>query len=197
MYRDGAVIKTGQRPSDDSDLERKYTFDPPIVAQKVSLIIPRKWRSEGAVHGRLDYVIKGPVEIETNKDAPKVVKDEEDEQPDLKLAAMELKAEYEIMNWWSAKWKQPQLNSQTGFWSAKKYPKMDRPFWFALHFRQLSEVHEIVFMLVKTHKKTDGIIKKFFIQYYDGEKWVYYKKAGETGKKSLLETNMIDEDNSD
>ena len=42
FYKNGEVMKLGQLPGDDKDLERSVTFDPPFTAQKVSVVIPRK-----------------------------------------------------------------------------------------------------------------------------------------------------------
>lgn len=40
-YQEGAVIKTGQLPSDDVEKERIIYFDPPFNASKVKLINSR------------------------------------------------------------------------------------------------------------------------------------------------------------
>jgi hypothetical protein len=193
MYKDGQVMKLGQLPSDDKNLERKVTFDPPFYAQKVSVIIPRKWRNEGPVHGRLDFMIKGPVEPETETDAPKKIKEEEEEEPDTKLANLQLGASYELSSWWSKKWSHPELNSKLGFWSSKKFPSTGKDYWMAIHFKRVSEVHEIVLMKRADHSPEKRIYKKIKVQYYDGQGWKWYKKGEllETGQKEADDQNVV------
>jgi hypothetical protein len=181
-------MKLGQLPADDKDLERKVTFDPPFNAQKVSVVIPRDQRNEGPVHGRLDFMIKGPVEPETEKDAPKKIKEEEEEEPDTKLANLELNATYELSSWWSKSWNKPSLSAKTGFWNSKKSIAAGKDYWMAVHFRRESEVHEVVFMKRGDKNGEKRVFNKFKIQYYDGQKWQWYKDS------ELLETGMKAED---
>jgi len=41
-YMNGDVMKLGQLPADDSDVERTISFEPSFTAQKVRVTIPRK-----------------------------------------------------------------------------------------------------------------------------------------------------------
>lgn len=132
------------------------------------MIVPRQWRSHGPVHGRLDFMIKGPVEPSSEQDAPVKVKEEEDEEPDLKLAALQLGATYELANWWSAKWSHPELTDKLGFWSSRKFPKSGKDYWLAMHFKRMSEVHSIILMKRGDHAPEKRIFNKFKVQYYDG-----------------------------
>lgn len=188
FYKGGEVFKLGQLPSDDKDLERSVTFDPPFTAQKVSVVIPRDQRNEGPVHGRLDFMIKGPVEPETDQDPPKKVKEEEAEEPNTKLANLQLNATYELSSWWSKKWSHPSLTDKLGFWSSKKFPSTGKDYWMAMHFRKFSEVHEIILMKRGDYEPEKRIFSKIRIQYYDGQKWAWYKD------KEMLATGQKAED---
>ena len=59
-YNNGEIIKTGQQPDDDVDLERVIEFTP-FLAQQVRITIPRSERSHGSAQGRIDFLIDGPI----------------------------------------------------------------------------------------------------------------------------------------
>lgn len=67
-WNNGQIIKTGQLPSDDVEMERKIIFSTPFLATEVKIVIPvsekqdKKW-----AQGRLEFLIEGP------KAAPKKV----------------------------------------------------------------------------------------------------------------------------
>jgi len=52
----------------------------------------------------------------------------------------------------------------------------------ALHFRSISEVSEIVLMKRGDKSPEARIFKKIKVQYFDGQKWQWYKN------KKMLET---------
>lgn len=67
-WNNGQIIKTGQLPGDDVEMERKIIFTTPFLATEVKIVIPvsekhnQKW-----AQGRIEFLIEGP------KSAPKKV----------------------------------------------------------------------------------------------------------------------------
>ena len=56
----GRIFKTGQKPEDDWELERKFTFQDKFLAQKVKITFPRDQRSTPWAHGRIELLINKP-----------------------------------------------------------------------------------------------------------------------------------------
>lgn len=60
-WNNGQIIKTGQLPSDDVEMERKIIFTTPFLATEVKIVIPvsekdqQKW-----AQGRIEFIIEGP-----------------------------------------------------------------------------------------------------------------------------------------
>jgi hypothetical protein len=133
-------------------------------------------------------MIKGPVEPETDQEPPKKVQEEEAEQPNVKLANLQLNATYELQSWWSKAWNHPELNAKRGFWSSRKFKSSGKDYWMALHFTKMSEVHEVIMMKRADSKTEKRIYNKIRIQYYDGQKWNWYKN------KEMLSTGQKPED---
>jgi len=65
-YEDGKPQETGQAKSDDIDKERTIELTP-FFAQEVKITIPRKLSTSKEVHGRFDFMIKGPFKITRSK----------------------------------------------------------------------------------------------------------------------------------
>ena len=181
QYNDGAVVKTGQMPEDAVTKERIIELNPSIKASMIKLTNPRNERSTNDAQGRVEIIVKGPVE--KSNDKPKVEGGQR--------AILDLESKTKQSSQWGSNWGGAQassIESKTGFYNTPD--ENDKEFWIKTMFpdAKLYEVHQLVMKKI-THsccglKTMNGYI----ITYFNGKEWVQY----DTGK--VQKTHSISED---
>jgi len=171
QYNDGAVVKTGQMPEDAVTKERIIELNPSIKASMIKLTNPRNERSTNDAQGRVEIIVKGPVE--KSNDKPKVEGGQR--------AILDLDSKTKQSSQWGSNWGGAQassLESKTGFYNTPD--ENDKEFWIKTMFpdAKLYEVHQLV--MKKIIHSCCGLktMNGYIITYFNGKEWIQY----DTGK---------------